>query len=312
MTALPTVPLEGGYGGPFQTDLFTILPPGGNVVAYVGSVVDGLPQSIKARMYSSMNDALAQCRSGEGDIVVVLPGYTGNVDSADDWSNLVAGTQIIGMGTGNNRPTFTWSVAAASVLINVANVTLSGCILLMAGPAGTTAITVAAPMTVSAAGFQLRGCRIQTEIDADQGTTIALTTTADADDMVIDGCHFHGDGDGTLTTTLIRLVGADRFRMTNTRVMGRTSTTVGVVQMLTTASTDVWIENCVFQNLIALSDTAFTGMAGALGVIKDCGFLILDTATTAGWDTPGGLQGIGNQCSNTAADGGAAQTPVST
>lgn len=308
---LPNVPIEGGYGGPFQTDLFTILPPGGNVVAYVGSVVDGMPQSIKARLYGSTNDALAQCRSGLGDVVVVMPGHTENVDAADDWSNLVAGTKIIGMGQGNDRPTYTWSVAAASVLINVANVSLSGCILQMAGPAGTTALTVAAPMTVSAAGFQLRGCRIQTEIDADQGTTIALTTAVGASDMVIDGCDFHGDGDGTLVTTVIRLVGAVRLRMRNTNIFATSSDEVGVVQMLTTISTNVLIEGCTFTNRSGASDTAFTGMALATGVVKDCAFCILDDTSTAGWDTPGALQGINNQVVNDDAEGGTAQTPVS-
>ena len=310
-TTQPNIPLA-GYGLPYQTHMGIMLPPGGNVVSYVGSVVDGMPEAIRARLYGTLNQALAQCRSGEQDIVVVLPGHTENFSAADSLSNLVAGTQIIGMGYGNNRPTFTWTAAASTVLINVANVTIDNCVLLMAGDGGGTALTVAAPMTVSAAGFSLLNCRIQTSVDADELSTIAITTTAAADDMTIHNCRIHGEGDGTGVTTAIRLVGADRFTMTDSYVDAYTSsTTVGVLQMLTTASTQVFIKGCFFANRKASSVHACTGMAGATGVVADCGFHILDNATLAGWETEGSLAFFGCTTVNAAGEGGAAKTPVS-
>lgn len=308
---LPYHSLAAGY----RTEYGTMVPTGGVVQAYVHNdgEVDQMPQDIAGRLVQSVPAALARCRANKGDVIVVLPGHTENVDAADDWADLVAGTQIIGMGAGNDRPTFTWSTAASTLLLNVASVRISNCIMLMAGPAGTTAITVAAPMTVSAAGCTLEGCRIQTEIDADQGSTIAITTTADADDFTIANCRIHGDGDGTLVTTTLRLVGADRFTMVNTSMHTATSsTTVGVLQMLTTASTNVMIDACAFTNLKAASVHAATGMAAATGVIRDCDFGILDNATLPGWETEGNLQFFRCETVNAVGEKSVPATPLST
>lgn len=302
-------------GAGLTTELGTWIPAG-EVVAYVHSsgAQDGYHPDVNARLYTTLNAALALCRAGQNDIVVVLPGHAENVAAADSWSNLVAGTTIVGLGNGNLRPTFTWSTATSTALLDVANVSISNCIFKMAGPSGTTAITVAAPMTISAAGCSLSNCLFQCEIDADQGATIAVTTTAAADDLTITDCHFYGSTDGTLVTTYLRLVGADRFRMFNSTFYGATSsTTVGLLQMLTTASTDVHIENCTFQNQKASSVHAATGMAAATGSVVRCNFGILDNATLAGFETEGDLKFFDCKVVNLAGEASAAnKTPTST
>lgn len=290
-------------------------PPGAQIVAYVRSG-GWLPSDTgieSSMLVSDLNTALKYCRSGSNDIVVVLPGHTENISSADAMSNLVAGTQIIGIGDGQSRPQFTWSAAAATFLLDVANVTITNCIFYMAGdPTGSTAITVAAPMTVSAAGCSLRGCKIQTSVDADQLSTIAITTTAAADDFTISDCDIYGLGDGTGVTTVIRAVGADRLRIHNTNIDAYTSsTTVGVLQFLTTASINVRVTESTFTNRKASSVHAVTGMAGTLGVFKSCGFGILDNATLAGLAGTHGFQMFNCHTANLAGENGAASTPVS-
>lgn len=301
-------------GAGLSTELGTWIPAG-EVVAYVHDEgpADGMHQDVAARLDLTINAALAKCRAGQNDIVVVLPGHTENVDSADDWDNLVAGTTIVGLGTGNNRPTFTWSTATSTVLFDVANVAISNCIFEMAGPSGTTALTVADGIIVSAAGCSISNCKFHTEIDADQGAVFALRTTAAGDDLTVDCCQFYGSGDGTLPTTQIRLVGADRFRMFNSTLSGYTSSVnVGLLQMLTTASTDVHIENCTFAHYLASSVHAATGMAGATGNVVRCNFGILDNATLAGFETEGNLQFFGCLVTNLAGEANAAlKTPTS-
>lgn len=302
--------------GNFQHPVLSYKPgPGETIAAYVrsGGPSDGDPSDLAAKLVTTLNAGLNWCRPGKNDIVVVLPGHAEDISSADQMSNLQAGTQIVGLGNGNARGTFTWTAATASFLLDVANVTIRNVILEMAGDAGGTALSVAAPMTVSAAGCTLLGCRIQTAVDADERATIAITTTAAGDDFTIDDCFLHGGGDGTGVTTAVRLVGADRFLMRNTTIDASTSsTTVGVLQMLTTASTQVRIENCVFANRKALSVHAATGMAAATGHVKDCHFSILDTATLGGFETEGSLTFSGCTTSNLAGEAGGAKTPVST
>ncbi len=290
-----------GMGAGYRTEYGTMVPTGGKVVAYVhnGGATNLVPQDIAQRLYTNVPDALNLCRANTGDTIVVLPGHVENVDSADDWANLKAGTQIIGMGAGNDRPTFTWSTATSTILLNVASVRISNCIMLMAGPAGATAITVAAPMTVSAAGCTIDGCRIQTEIDADQGSTVAITTTAAADDFTIANCRIHGDGDGTLVTTAILLIGADRFTMQNCSVFASTSsTTVGVVQNTTTVCLAIVLDTCTFVNKKAASVQAVTTITGTTGYGVNCGLGILDNTTTVGTDAVGDIQWFHTQVAN--------------
>lgn len=307
---LPRYNVGAGIG----TELATIIG-GGEVVAYVHSSGRNNNNSadINERLYTTLNGALNKCRASRGDTVVVLPGHAENISSADQMSALVAGTRIIGLGYGTIRPKFTWTAATATFLFDVANTSLSNCVLEMAGdPASTTALSVAAPITVSAAGCSLVGCLIRVGVDADQLATIGITTTAAGDDFSIVNCWIHGATTSEVTTA-IRLVGADRFYMSGCYVYAATSsTTVGVLQMATTASLNVLIEDSVFVNTKASSAHAATGMAAATGVVSDCKFGILDDATLQGFDTEGNLQFFNCEVSNLAGEEAAEKAPKST
>lgn len=303
-----------GSGVGVATEFGTLIPPGGRLAAFVRATsVSGDDKYKGYPIYTTLNAALAQCRSGQPDVVVVLPGHTENISAADQMSNLVAGTRIVGLGHGTARPTFTWSAAASTFLFDVANVLLSNCILEMAGdPALTAALSVAAPITVSAAGCALANCLIRTSVDADQLATIPITTTAAGDDFTVANCHLFGATAGE-STTFVRLVGADRFVMDGCTLQGATSsTTVGVLQFLTTASTNVQIRNSTFINRKAASIHAVTGMAAATGVVENCNFGILDNATLLGLQTTGDLMGFRNQTVNLAGEQGAPSATIST
>jgi hypothetical protein len=61
------------------------------------------------------------------------------------------------------------------------------------------------------------------------------------------------------------------MQMHDTTIIGGTSsTTVGVLRFITTASVGIDIQRCIFQNLKASSIHCVTQMAGVLGVVKDC------------------------------------------
>jgi len=162
-TALPYYQSMPGIVTPYGT----LLKPGGRIAAYVRSTgaQDGEDHFAQSGMLvSTLNAGLARCRSGQGDIVYVLPGHAENITGADAMSNLVAGTQIVSAGRpgSTNNPTLTWTTAdTASFLLDVADVSIVGMTLNWAGVAD-----VAAPMTVTGAGCAIVGCHIIAQDDA--------------------------------------------------------------------------------------------------------------------------------------------------
>jgi hypothetical protein len=161
--ALPRVAAS-GVG--IRTNYATLLPPGSKVAAYVGAIQDDSLDAYAAStlLVPTLQAGLARCRSGKGDVVVVLPGHTETVSTADFFTNLVAGTQIIGVAQKNSSlmPTFTFSATAATFLLDVADVTVSGLKFVSSIDA------VVNYLTTSAAGCKILDCVF------DCGTSSAL------------------------------------------------------------------------------------------------------------------------------------------
>src|SRR6478735_4682647 len=217
----------------------------GGKVFYVGTTAQtanyaDVGQNIAGRLFADVNTALLSCVSGRGDVIYLLPGYTESI-TADAWSNLSAtDVTVIGMGHGTNRPQLTWTVSGSTLLMDTANFRIMNCNLYFAGPLGATAaLTVTAPITVSAAGCAITDCFINYGIDVDQGVTIGVTTTSAADyfEFKRNTCFCDVTAGSTLTTSFMYLVGADYCEVWDNVIDGATSsTTVGSVRFITTAS----------------------------------------------------------------------------
>lgn len=289
---------KAALGAGIQTDFGILLPPGARVAAYVnsnGGAQDGdeFNKDYGQRVVTTLNKALSYCRSGRGDYVVVMPDHAEDISSADQMSSLVAGTTILGLGSNAFRPTFTWTAAAASFLLDVANVRIVNCILKMAD-AGNGGVTVIAPVTVSAAGCSIEDTRIFFGADADDDVTNAITTTAAADDFLLDNVEAFA-ATAAECVSFLKLVGADRFRWVNTRVVGATTVAAaGLVLFVTTASTDVLFSGGLIRNNKALSEKAITGMAGISGEVNNLQMAVLDNAEVVGIGTLASLV-IGRQ-----------------
>ncbi len=300
-----------------------VISPNGGGVFYVGTAaqVAALGQAgecIASRVSTTVNAALAQCVSGRGDFVYVLPGYTETVSAADQWSNLGTKTAVtvVGLGRGMNRPAFTYSASNATILMDAANFSISNCVFYMAGATGsTTALTVAAPITVSAAGCSMTDNYIHFGVDADQLVTIGVTTTAAGTQFEFKRNQCYG-ATAAECTSFLYLVGADNCQVwDNTIIGGTSSTTVGVVRFITTASVGIDFRRNTFTNLKAASVHAVTQMAGVLGQVSDCGFGILNDSGLAGWVPAGagnGPQFFRCYTANLAGESGGLMTPIST
>src|SRR4051812_35862716 len=100
---------------------FTALPTFGNVFfvnSVTGSSTGGYSPDPPA---PTIAQALALCTASQGDRVYLAPGHVESIGASGlAWN--VAGVEIIGLGTGNNRPTLTWHTTDAVVTISAANV----------------------------------------------------------------------------------------------------------------------------------------------------------------------------------------------
>lgn len=210
-------------------------------------------------------------RSNKGDVVRVLQGHTESISSADYFSgqSTLAGVAIVGEGTGTARPAFTWTAAASTWLMDTANMEISNCQLFLAGAhAAGSALTVAAPITVSGAGCRIIGNSIYWGYDADQivGTGIIWTGT--------DGTFAYNRAIALVaaqpTETLLRLTAADRINIVGNYIFGPTAgTTVGVIKGLTTASANVNIQDNYLHNILASSTIACSLLAASTGELRN-------------------------------------------
>lgn len=207
--------------------------------------------------FSTLNAALAKCQAARGDTILIGPGHVETISSADQMSNLVSNVTIVGCGLGNQRPILRWTAATATFLFDQAGTVLKNCRLQMAGdPDATTALTVAAPITVSAAGCAILGCDFNIGVDADQIITVGIAVTAAGFEFARNRVFGAAAAEITAAGTFIRLNAADRAYIHHNKITGALATdTDGLIETLTTASADIEISDNLFHSNGASSDT---------------------------------------------------------
>jgi hypothetical protein len=66
--------------------------------------------------FRTLAAALAQCQQGAGDIIFIKPGHSETISSATALPLNVANVAILGIGSGNRRPTFTFDTATTATM----------------------------------------------------------------------------------------------------------------------------------------------------------------------------------------------------
>lgn len=246
--------------------------PGSRVILLCNSTGRaGDDPAVTARFYGgtqgTLSSALALCRANMGDTILVLPGHAENVGT-NDMANLVAGTRIIGVSTGDPKqstaPTFTWNATGSTWAINKANVEISGLRLLMDGANG-----VVKAINITAAGCRLSGNFMRWSSSAALLATIAIEVGSAATDTTIFGNYIQGDAAG-LVTDGIKLVGAttpDRTTISNNTIIAAANVNNGFIHV-TVAALNLLIHGNIMYNVgansvacIALDNVALDGVA---------------------------------------------------
>lgn len=215
-------------------------------------------------------------RLNKGDTIYILPGHVESVSAADMASDTGAasGFSVQGLGSGPQRGTFNWTAATSTWLLDTAGVELANLNLNLCGNTATGTLTVATPITVSAAGCRIVDCDINWGQDNDTGCgstlgAIALVSAANFD-FIGNRCVSIEATPGSLAVSFLSVNGCNELRVMNNFIHGgTTSTTVGALHFLTAASLRVAIYNNYIANLKASStiavSSAISGVTGAAG-----------------------------------------------
>lgn len=212
---------------------------------------------------ATIDYAIGQCTANKGDTIVVLQGHAETLTAAGAIACDVAGINIIGCGSGTDRPELTFSTsAAASVLITAANVTIANIV----GISGVDALTN--PFHVQAAGCTL-GNFANGPIEWQDNSTGPLQavrtilTTAAADNIKVNLKTAGLITGGTAPVNAVRLVGVDGG-IINLDFYGRASTSI--VEFITTACTNIEVYGYMYNS-------------GVTNFTKD----VIDTVTGSTW-----------------------------
>jgi hypothetical protein len=233
--------------------------------------------------------ALSRCRSGRGDIIQMLPGHLETLAVADSWSNLAATGVTVRAPDYGPPATIRWTAAGATLLMDQADFVIDGgpnrnLRLEMAGDLGsTTALTVAAPITGSAARCKIVRTWGSLAVDANQLVTDAVTLGAGADYFQLAGNMWIGQAGGVITSAVtVSAAGCDYLSITDNHLEAEIAT--AATGVLLDLDAGAILHNQILRNVLwnktALSVYVIDGHASSTGLI-DYNLFIADTSGTA-------------------------------
>jgi hypothetical protein len=246
----------------FRSMFGTVIPPSSRVQFVRSSGWRSYdPEYVKQQTVKTLEEALAKCTAGAGDVIFVLPGYTKSVGTTL-FSNLVAGTRIIGIGSPDqdDAPTLTWDAQAANLDIDAKNVLVSGFRMMMNG-----ANDITEAISVSKAGVKLIGNYIVTGTGASLDCAKAIDVELGATDFLFAHNKVRQTG-GTTTAVLALAAVVDNVEIANNDIIMIGSAATGMID-ISAAATNVNIHDNVLRQqnaastaCISVADVASTGI----------------------------------------------------
>lgn len=252
--------------------------------------------------FATINYAVnTACRANKGDIVFVKPGHAETIADATTLTLGVAGVAVIGLGSGSNRPTLTFSTATtANIPVTAANITVHN--MLFKANKADVASVFTATSTNTPKDFVVSNCEFR---DGSSILNFITVVTGNATANSMDGLTFVGNkvfsAGTTAATTAIKMLSAtDRMDISdNFFVHAILNDTASVLAMGANDATNLKMaRNIAYKpntsstggSFVSSSSTASTGMC------HDNYFYQLD-ATAGIWIATGTKLGFQNNYS---------------
>lgn len=256
------------------------------------------------KAFTTIDSAIDQCTTGQGDAVFVLAGHAESIVAAGGITLDKIGVSVVGLGVGNNRPTITFATLdTGDVEVDSASCGLYNLRFVV------DVASLAAAIDVDAAGFVMEDCDFYGNNAAAETALISVITDANANQMAIRRCSFNwsatlnGTAITTTSTECIRLVGADHAIIEDCYISG--DFTTAAINGITTASLDIQIlrnriHNIATENIAGIVDL----VAGCNGVIAHNHGFMGYTVSLAAIIDPASCAMIENYFSNVVTEAG--------
>lgn len=235
----------------------------------------------KVRYFSTLAAAVAAAEANR-DTIYIVPGHTETISSATALTLSIAGMQIVGLGFGTLRPTFTLDTATtATINVTANNIRIENCIFV----ANFAAIVSAFTLT-TAKDFQLDRCEFRDTSAILNFVALVTTDTTsnDADGLSITNSRRIGAG-ATTNTTIVSLLGTNGRVAIEGNYFAHSAVTGGGLMIIATGkiATDASIRRntCNFVGATGLTTGMLITTNGTTnsGVIADNYDQNLDTTT---------------------------------
>jgi hypothetical protein len=152
-------------------------------VFYVDSNVTtaGTGNSVRGAV-ATLDEVVVLCQDNRGDIVYILQGHTETFTAADSADLDVIGVTYIGLGTGTDRPTFTYDTGTAGeIVIAAANVTIRNLVFVP----GIANVVHAIEVEADGDGSIIENCEFQSGTTDAFEFVDAIEVTAAAHNLII-------------------------------------------------------------------------------------------------------------------------------
>lgn len=231
--------------------------------------VDGREGTDPAAPLATIDAAINKCTANKGDIIYVMPGHAESIAAAGDIDIDVEGVSIIGLGTGDLKPTVTFGTATtADIDVDADNVTISGLRFVSA------INSLANFIDVNMQHCLIEDCDFVTSNTYECLCFIDMATTKDF--LTVRGCRFiqPTDPEGTdaaAATGCVYFVDSEHLLFENCYFNGFFES--AIFHNKTTAAKYVWVRNCY--GIQALSGAeVFIQVANMSGGVQNSLFII--------------------------------------
>lgn len=221
---------------------------------------------------ATLDYAMGLATASKGDRIYLMPGHAETITTNTGCLFDKIGVQVIGLGTGSLRPTFTLGAAAGSIVITAANCVLQNVIIVNNFLDIVSSITVGA----DADGLTLKDVEIR-DTSVILGALVEITFAAGCSDVTIDGLRVEGLALTAIATDCILAAGAmDRLKFVNSYMYGKWSH--ATVSIAGAKSTGVILDNIHFVNIHATTGVGINLEATTTGTCNNVVGTILTDA----------------------------------